>query len=498
MKTNLILFSLLIIINTAFASFNPNFTKAEQVETIVTEAIPSDKIDASQLNLVIQTDNDLIRNEGTAIHQFLIARDAIIPISAQNNPEIVDLMEQGIPFAYFSNPMENTISYITDDIISHLNFRFNNGIQAEAAGSIENFVAMATKNPTAIGFCYLSDYIRFMEENPTAAIQIIAVDRNGNGKIDAQEDFYSSIESLQHALWVGKYPRILMNNLSLVSYELELSEADINYMSWMLASGKGILAEHGFANPKPHELIAQVKAINPIQTEELAATKDNWAALLLIIIAGIAIAGYVVTLLLSRKAKSFSMANENRNEEFAPQALDTPNGLLYDKTHTWAFLETSGKVKIGLDDFLRKAFGKADKIEFKDINSEIKKGDVLASIHYQGKKVKLIASVSGVITEINKDINSIMGNEDLTSSWIYKIQPANWKRETEFLFMADAYRQWVKQEFNRLREFVASMINQQYMSLETVAYQDGGELKTGFMSEMTPEMWVEFEAEFLK
>jgi len=34
-----------------------------------------------------------------------------------------------------------------------------------------------------------------------------------------------------------------------------------------------------------------------------------------------------------------------------------PGGLFYDKTHTWAFMEENGQVKIGINDFLQHVTG---------------------------------------------------------------------------------------------------------------------------------------------
>ena len=43
-------------------------------------------------------------------------------------------------------------------------------------------------------------------------------------------------------------------------------------------------------------------------------------------------------------------------------ALRIPHGIHLDPTHTWAFLERSGKVRVGMDEFLMHITGKITKM----------------------------------------------------------------------------------------------------------------------------------------
>ena len=43
-----------------------------------------------------------------------------------------------------------------------------------------------------------------------------------------------------------------------------------------------------------------------------------------------------------------------------------PEGLYYDKTHTWAFMEKEGLIRVGIDDFLQHVTGTITRVIMKE------------------------------------------------------------------------------------------------------------------------------------
>ena len=87
-------------------------------------------------------------------------------------------------------------------------------------------------------------------------------------------------------------------------------------------------------------------------------------------------------------------------------SLKLPKGIYFDKTHTWAFLEANGIVKVGIDDFLQHITGKITRIKMKSPGKKVKKGEQILSIIQNGKQLNLYAPVSGTIVEQNMALES--------------------------------------------------------------------------------------------
>jgi hypothetical protein len=65
------------------------------------------------------------------------------------------------------------------------------------------------------------------------------------------------------------------------------------------------------------------------------------------------------------------------------------------------------------------------------------------------------------------------------------------------LFMADKYMEWVKNEFSRLKDFLAYNRYTSNNEFVPVMLQDGGELKDNLLSEFGPEVWEDFQIKFI-
>ena len=112
--------------------------------------------------------------------------------------------------------------------------------------------------------------------------------------------------------------------------------------------------------------------------------------------------------------------------------LRIPQGLFYSKTHTWAYLEKSGNAKVGLDDFLLQIVGDVKVNHLKFPGEKIRKGEILAEIDQNGKRLRIISPISGEVVVANTMIreNPEMLHEDpYGKGWIYAIKPSNWKED---------------------------------------------------------------------
>jgi len=180
--------------------------------------------------------------------------------------------------------------------------------------------------------------------------------------------------------------------------------------------------------------------------------------------------------------------------------LRIPQGLFYSTNHTWLYLEKSGHAKIGIDDFLFRVLGNI-KIVPKILPGEImRKGDVIAIIEQDGKQLHLNSPVTGKMLEFNSIITeneNILPSDIYNEGWIFAVQPANWKRDILGYYFAEDATKWISTELQRMKDFLSVALSKNAANSPLVVYQEGGELQMNPLSGMAPEVWEDFQKEFL-
>jgi hypothetical protein len=76
------------------------------------------------------------------------------------------------------------------------------------------------------------------------------------------------------------------------------------------------------------------------------------------------------------------------------------------------------------------------------------------------------------------------------------IEPSNWLKEIQLLSMAEKYIEWLKNEFPRLKDFLAASVRANTIE-NSMVFQDGGALKDGILADLGPEIWEDFQTNFI-
>jgi len=63
--------------------------------------------------------------------------------------------------------------------------------------------------------------------------------------------------------------------------------------------------------------------------------------------------------------------------------------------------------------------------------------------------------------------------------------------------MFDKYKEWLQDEFVRMRDFLALSANSNTVVYQQVVLQDGGELKDNVLADLGPEVWEDFQTRFI-
>jgi glycine cleavage system H protein len=180
------------------------------------------------------------------------------------------------------------------------------------------------------------------------------------------------------------------------------------------------------------------------------------------------------------------------------EKLVLPGGLFFHQGHTWAKLDTSGAVKVGLDDFVQKIIGRIDGIKPRKIGDSIFQGEKLVTIQQGKRKAEFNSPVDGVIDSINEEIVNnpkVIKENPYEKGWIYSIKPTNLPTNIKSLSVAEDALAWLKKEVQKFREFIAEQFVDDKMLGKTLA--DGGIPVEGVMEHMDDFSWMKLQEEFL-
>ena len=182
------------------------------------------------------------------------------------------------------------------------------------------------------------------------------------------------------------------------------------------------------------------------------------------------------------------------------KALRIPQGIFFNKDHTWAHLDKAGIAKVGMDDFLLHLIGNVTVKRMKKPGELILKGDFLAVVEHEGISLKILSPISGEIVDNNQNLieNPGLLNEDpYQKGWMYKIKPSRWIAETNSFYLAEEATTWSATEIERFKDFLATSVERYTEDPSHLVLQDGGELIDHPLSELPTEVWQDFEHRFL-
>jgi glycine cleavage system H lipoate-binding protein/ABC-type phosphate transport system substrate-binding protein len=458
--------------------------------------------------------------------QFVIGRDILVPVISSKNPYFDKLCEKGVSaenFAAFlgeadsqnwgallngSQAEKANYYYIDDQSVSQEISSFLKNRELKHIGikveNSEQLVAAIQKDPNAFGFCRLVCIINNKDQSLSEGIKLLPIDRNNDGILDYNEKIYDNFNSFSRAVWIGKYPKALVSNIYAVSSDLPENSREASFLKWILNDGQQFLFTNGYSDILTSERLSATEKIYESQvstinvTEEKSIFKTALLAILIILLAGVIIE--VVFRYVTRIKKADQASGPVVHTIIKEDSFILPKGLYFDKTHTWAFMEQNGIVKIGIDDFIQHITGPLTRIKLKSIGARVEKGEVILSLIQNGKQINIYAPVSGLIMEVNGALNSnpsMLNFSPYNDGWVYRIEPTNWLRENQLLFMAEKHRQFIKGEFSRLKDFFAAILTKDNEMYAQVVLQDGGELIDKTLSNFGPEVWEEFQTKFI-
>ena len=473
---------------------------------------------------ITDSHNSVLNNE--SIFRIVVGRDILVPVTSAKNPFLAQIGQHGLSQEDFirffdmtsvktwgtllSNTEKSSANYywinnksINRNLVEFLKTdeSFSNGREFS---DMKEMISALQKDPYSFGFCRIVDILDLKNQSIVDNIKLISIDRNGNGLIDYNEKIYDDFNTFTRGVWIGKYPRKLITNIYSLFENKPGNETVETFLRWVLTDGQQFLYGSGYSDLLLSERQTTLdklynSQINPITSvNDKSIFKGILIFLIFLILTGFIIDS-VYTYVTRRKGEE-EIKPPTYSNGLDENMLIVPRGIYFDKTHTWAFMEQNGIVKVGIDDFLQHITGTITRIRMKEKGNIVKKGDQIFSIVQNGKQLNLYAPVSGKIVELNSSLDSnssIMNTSPYNDGWVYKMEPTNWLRESQLLFMSEKQKQHIKNEFSRLKEFLINTLTLKEEKYFQVILQEGGQLKDGILSKLGPEVWEEFQTKFI-
>ena len=122
--------------------------------------------------------------------------------------------------------------------------------------------------------------------------------------------------------------------------------------------------------------------------------------------------------------------------------METPDNVLYSKTHEWLRLE-GDEAYVGITDFAQSELGDIVFLEIETVGEDLAKDEVFGTIEAVKTVSDLLMPVSGTVLEVNptlEDNPALVNTDPYGEGWLVKIQVADLS-ETKELLTADQYQE---------------------------------------------------------
>ena len=189
---------------------------------------------------------------------FAVAKDAVVATINAQNPLCKELMKTGLSQKMAADIWNGKVTSL------HVYTR------SDACGAAETWAAFLhskqedlkgtglfgdpgvaetlQKDINGIGFNNIGYAYNDKTHKPMAGLAIVPIDVNGNGKLDADERFYGTMDELMDAIAKGKYPAPPARNLYLVTAGKPKNPVVIEFLKYVRTKGQRLNRPAGFVN----------------------------------------------------------------------------------------------------------------------------------------------------------------------------------------------------------------------------------------------------------
>jgi len=209
-----------------------------------------------------------------------VTKDAVIPVANASNPFIDLITKKGVTREEFQRIfIEGRLNSWNELLkVRGVEEKIHAFTRSDACGAAEMWaaylgvhqenlqgtgvfgdpgIASAVKNDIlGIGYNNVGYVYDLQTRRPYEGLQVIPLDIDSNGRIDPEEDFYSTLDELNKAIREGLYPSPPARPLYFVAKEKPSNPAIVEFLRWVLTEGQQYVEAAGYV-PLPDEFIKQ-------------------------------------------------------------------------------------------------------------------------------------------------------------------------------------------------------------------------------------------------
>src|SRR5512141_1466778 len=196
-----------------------------------------------------------------------------------------------------------------------------------------------------------------------------------------------------------------------------------------------------------------------------------------------------VNMALRRKGKA-AVEVRDPGALFPSQAAqELPGGLFVHDGHTWAKLDATGAVQVGLDVFAQRILGRVDRFELPPDGATLRQGEPAFAALQGGKRIDFVSPVDGVVCAVNERINAdpaAARKEPYEKGWAFMIRPSNFSQNLKKLRIGAEAAAWMEREARSFTEFL--FLHRAVAAEVGATLPDGGIHAGGIMETMDGEI----------
>lgn len=214
-----------------------------------------------------------------------VTKDAVLPTISSRNPVLEALKKKGLKREQFDQifigKKLNDWGIATDtDIQKNINVYTRSdacgaaGTWAAYLGAMQEDLkgigvfgdpglADAVKNdPLGIGYNNTIYIYNLQTNRKYEGLEVIPIDINENGKIDASENFYNSMDKVMDAIAYGIYPSPPARELYLIAKGKPQDKIVIEFLKWVLTEGQTMVKDAGYVPLNVGRISMELRKLN--------------------------------------------------------------------------------------------------------------------------------------------------------------------------------------------------------------------------------------------
>lgn len=216
-------------------------------------------------------------------YPIAVVKDAVVPTINANNPELDFIKKTGLKKETALKLWNKELKTWGEVLGSNSKLPVHVFTRSDACGAAETFagwlgkkqenlkatgvfgdpgVASAVqKDKVSIGYNNIAYIYDQKTKKPFEGLTVIPIDVNENGKIDPEEDFYQTTQTLIQAIDEGRYPSPPARDLYLVTKEKPTNPVIVAFLEYILSDGQKYVGEIGYIGLSEERLSEEIQKV---------------------------------------------------------------------------------------------------------------------------------------------------------------------------------------------------------------------------------------------